>query len=162
MKDHNKARLGNYCNSVSKYYSYSDGSWFPLHHRDQGLSNIGSEMMYPVDTWNSLTQLLISLDYWQLPAGLIAVPIMKHVGKGMLRLHAAIPLQQMVLGVIVFVVALVWFSTGMIGIGVLLIGTLICMFASKNWNSKITRHGNYHRTNHDLHIRTKFDAFGFI
>ena len=55
----------------------------------------------------------------------------------MLRLHAAIPLQQMVLGVIVFVVALVWFSTGMIGIGVLLIGTLIGMLP-QNWNSKIT------------------------
>ena len=50
---------------------------------------------------------------------------MKIVGKGMLRLHAAIPLQQMVMGVIIFVAALVWFTTGFIGIGVLIIGTII-------------------------------------
>ena len=34
------------------------------------------------------------------------MPIMRVVGKGMLRLHAAIPLQQMVMGVIIFVSAL--------------------------------------------------------
>ena len=42
-----------------------------------------------------------------------------------MRLHAAIPLQQMVMGVIIFVSALVWFTTGFIGIGVLIIGTIL-------------------------------------
>ena len=50
---------------------------------------------------------------------------MRVVGKGMLRLHAAIPLQQMVMSVIIFVSALVWFTTGFIGIGVLIIGTIL-------------------------------------
>ena len=58
-------------------------------------------------------------------AGMMAMPIMRVVGKGMLKLHAAIPLQQMVMGVILFVSALVWFTTGFIGIGVLIIGTII-------------------------------------
>ena len=50
---------------------------------------------------------------------------MKIVGKGMLRLHAAIPLQSMVMGVIIFVTALVWLSTGFVGIGVLIVGTIL-------------------------------------
>ena len=60
-----------------------------------------------------------------LAAGLLAMPMMRYVGRGMLRLHAAIPLQQMVMGVILFVVALVWLSTGFVGIGVLIVGTII-------------------------------------
>ena len=38
-------------------------------------------------------------------------------GQSRARLHATIPLGHMVLGVIVFVTALVWFSTGWIGMG---------------------------------------------
>ena len=69
-------------------------------------------MMYPIDTWSSAepTADFVRLVAVTVAAGLMAMPIMRVVGKGMLRLHAAIPLQQMVMGVIIFVSALVWFT----------------------------------------------------
>ena len=60
-----------------------------------------------------------------LAAGLLAMPIMRYVGKGMLRLHAAIPLQQMIMSVIVFVASLVFVSTGFIGLAVMIVGTML-------------------------------------
>ncbi len=84
-------------------------------------------MMYPIDIWNSYEP---PADFVRLLAitigsGLIAVPIMLKVGKGMLKLHEMIPLRTMVGTVILFVSALVWFSTGWIGVGVLIIGTVM-------------------------------------
>ncbi|MED5485412.1 MAG: hypothetical protein VYE59_02215, partial [Candidatus Thermoplasmatota archaeon] len=52
-------------------------------------------------------------------------PIMFQVGRGVLKLHEMIPLQTMLMSVIIFVTLLVWFSTGWIGIGVLIVGTVM-------------------------------------
>ncbi|MAH08619.1 MAG: hypothetical protein CL961_03005 [Euryarchaeota archaeon] len=95
--------------------------------RSRSGATLALKMMYPIDTWSSAepTADFIRLIAVTIAAGLMAMPIMRVVGKGMLRLHAAIPLQQMVMGVIIFVSALVWFTTGFIGIGVLIIGTIL-------------------------------------
>ncbi|MEJ6530836.1 MAG: tripartite tricarboxylate transporter permease, partial [Euryarchaeota archaeon] len=81
--------------------------------RSRSGATLALKAMYPVDTWSSLepTADFIRLLAITLAAGLMAMPIMRYVGKGMLRLHAAIPLQQMIMGVIVFVAALVFVST---------------------------------------------------
>ena len=95
--------------------------------RSRSGATLALKMMYPIETWSSLepTSDFIRLLAVTLAAGLLAMPMMRYVGRGMLRLHAAIPLQQMVMGVIIFVVALVWLSTGFVGIGVLIVGTII-------------------------------------
>lgn len=95
--------------------------------RSRSGATLALKMMYPIDTWSSAepTADFVRLVAVTVAAGLMAMPIMRVVGKGMLRLHAAIPLQQMVMGVIIFVSALVWFTTGFIGIGVLIIGTIL-------------------------------------
>ena len=95
--------------------------------RSRSGATLALKMMYPIDTWSSAepTADFVRLIAVTVAAGLMAMPIMRYVGKGMLRLHAAIPLQQMVMGVILFVSALVWFTTGFIGIGVLIIGTIL-------------------------------------
>ena len=95
--------------------------------RSRSGATLALKMMYPIDTWSSAepTADFVRLISITVAAGLMAMPIMRVVGKGMLRLHAAIPLQQMVMGVIIFVSALVWFTTGFIGIGVLIIGTIL-------------------------------------
>ncbi|DAC52683.1 MAG TPA: hypothetical protein HA359_04830 [Candidatus Poseidoniaceae archaeon] len=95
--------------------------------RSRSGATLALKMMYPIDTWSSTepTADFIRLISITVAAGLMAMPIMRVVGKGMLKLHAAIPLQQMVMGVIIFVSALVWFTTGFIGIGVLIIGTIL-------------------------------------
>ncbi len=95
--------------------------------RSRSGATLALKMMYPIDTWSSAepTADFVRLIAITVAAGLMAMPIMRVVGKGMLKLHAAIPLQQMVMGVIIFVSALVWFTTGFIGIGVLIIGTIL-------------------------------------
>ena len=95
--------------------------------RSRSGATLALKMMYPIDTWSSAepTADFVRRIAVTVAAGLMAMPIMRVVGKGMLRLHAAIPLQQMVMGVIIFVSALVWFTTGFIGIGVLIIGTIL-------------------------------------
>ena len=95
--------------------------------RSRSGATLALKMMYPIDTWSSAepTADFVRLIAVTIAAGLMAMPIMRVVGKGMLRLHAAIPLQQMVMGVIIFVSAIVWFTTGFIGIGVLIIGTIL-------------------------------------
>jgi len=95
--------------------------------RSRSGATLALKAMYPVDTWSSLepTADFIRLLAITLAAGLMAMPIMRYVGKGMLRLHAAIPLQQMIMGVIVFVAALVFVSTGFIGLAVLIVGTML-------------------------------------
>ena len=80
----------------------------------------------------------------------MAMPIMKIVGKGMLRLHAAIPLQSMVMGVIIFVTALVWLSTGFVGIGVLIVGTILGLMPPRIGIRRSHGMGNHPRSHHDL------------
>jgi TctA family transporter len=84
-------------------------------------------MMYPIDPWSGIEPPpdFIRLLAVTVASGLIAVPIMIKVGKGMLKLHELIPLRSLVMGVIVFVTILVWLSTGWIGIGVLIAGTIL-------------------------------------
>ena len=84
-------------------------------------------MMYPIDPWTAIEPPpdFIRLLAVTVASGLIAVPLMIKVGKGMLKLHELIPLRSLVMGVIIFVSILVWLSTGWIGIGVLITGTIL-------------------------------------
>jgi len=84
-------------------------------------------MMYPIDPWSGIEPPpdFIRLLAVTVASGLIAVPLMIKVGKGMLKLHELIPLRSLVMGVIIFVTILVWLSTGWIGIGVLIAGTIL-------------------------------------
>ena len=79
----------------------------------------------------------------------------------MLRLHAAIPLQQMVMGVIVFAVALVWLSTGFVGIGVLIVGTIIGLLPRIGIRRSLGR-GILLVPIMIYTDSQKFDSFGFI
>ena len=62
--------------------------------RSRSGATLALKMMYPIETWSSLepTSDFIRLLAVTLAAGLLAMPMMRYVGKGMLRLHAAIPL----------------------------------------------------------------------
>jgi TctA family transporter len=84
-------------------------------------------MMYPIDPWTAIEPPpdFIRLLAVTIGAGFIAVPIMLKVAKGMLKLHEIIPLRSLVMGVVGFVTILVWLSTGWIGIGVLITGTVM-------------------------------------
>ena len=84
-------------------------------------------MIYPIDNWGTFEPPsdFVRLVAITIIAGLFSVPVMIKLSKGMLKLHELIPLRTMVISVIVFVSALVWFSTGFIGLGVLVIGTLM-------------------------------------
>tara|TARA_X000001036_G_scaffold71582_2_gene62915 strand:+ start:3177 stop:4865 length:1689 start_codon:yes stop_codon:yes gene_type:complete len=84
-------------------------------------------MIYPIDIWGTFEPPsdFVRLVAITIIAGLFSVPVMIKLSKGMLKLHELIPLRTMVISVIVFVSALVWFSTGFIGLGVLVIGTLM-------------------------------------
>ena len=60
--------------------------------RSRSGATLALKMMYPIETWNSTqpTADFVRLLAVTLAAGIMAMPIMKIVGKGMLRLHAAI------------------------------------------------------------------------
>jgi putative membrane protein len=82
-------------------------------------------MMYPIDIWGAVEPPadFVRLLGITIAAGLLAVPMMGTVGRGMLRLHELIPLRSLVLAVTIFVTILVYFSTGWVGVGTLVIGT---------------------------------------
>ena len=60
--------------------------------RSRSGATLALKMMYPIETWSSLepTSDFIRLLAVTLAAGLLAMPMMRYVGMGMLRLHAAI------------------------------------------------------------------------
>ncbi|MBT4407657.1 MAG: hypothetical protein HOC79_07285, partial [Euryarchaeota archaeon] len=95
--------------------------------RSRSGATLALKMMYPIDTWSGIspTSDFIRLIAVTIAAGLIAVPMMVIVGKGVLKLHEMIPLQMMVLSVIIFVTILVYLSTGWVGMGVLIVGTVM-------------------------------------
>ncbi|MBS72440.1 MAG: hypothetical protein CMO20_05775 [Thermoplasmata archaeon] len=84
-------------------------------------------MMYPIDPWSAIEPPpdFIRLIAVTVASGFISVPIMIKVGKGMLKLHELIPLRTLVMSVTLFIVVLVWLSTGWIGMGVLISGTVL-------------------------------------
>ncbi|RJU97761.1 MAG: hypothetical protein DWC10_04270 [Candidatus Poseidoniales archaeon] len=132
--------------------------------RSRSGATLALKMMYPIETWSSLepTSDFIRLLAVTLAAGLLAMPMMRYVGRGMLRLHAAIPLQQMVMGVIVFVVALVWLSTGFVGIGVLIVGTIIGLLPPRIGIRRSHGMGIILVPIMIYTFAQKFDSFGFI
>ena len=95
--------------------------------RSRSGATLALKQMYPIDTWIELepTADFLRLLAVTVASGLIAIPIMFQVGRGVLKLHEMIPLQTMLMAVIIFVTLLVWFSTGWIGIGVLIVGTVM-------------------------------------
>ena len=132
--------------------------------RSRSGATLALKMMYPIDSWSSLhpTADFIRLIAITIAAGLISVPIMRHVGKAILRLHEAVPLQSMVLGVIIFVTALVWFSSGWIGIGVLIIGTIMGLMPPRIGIRRSHGMGIILVPIMIYTFAQKFDAFGFI
>jgi putative membrane protein len=132
--------------------------------RSRSGATLALKMMYPIETWSSLepTSDFIRLLAVTLAAGLLAMPMMRYVGRGMLRLHAAIPLQQMVMGVIIFVVALVWLSTGFVGIGVLIVGTIIGLLPPRIGIRRSHGMGIILVPIMIYTFAQKFDSFGFI
>ena len=90
-------------------------------------------MMYPIDMWNAIEP---PADFVRLLAitvasGLFAVPVMIEVGKGMLKMHELVPLRNLVISVSAFITILVWISTDWIGVGTLVIGTMIGLMAPR-------------------------------
>ena len=132
--------------------------------RSRSGATLALKMMYPIETWSALepTSDFIRLLAVTLAAGLLAMPMMRYVGMGMLRLHAAIPLQQMVMGVILFVVALVWLSTGFVGIGVLIVGTIIGLLPPRIGIRRSHGMGIILVPIMIYTFAQKFDSFGFI
>jgi putative membrane protein len=132
--------------------------------RSRSGATLALKMMYPIDKWIELdpTADFIRLLALTIAAGLMAVPIMRHVGKGILKLHETIPLQSMVLGVIIFVVALVWLSTGWIGIGVLIIGTIMGLMPPRIGIRRSHGMGIILVPIMIYTFAQKFDSFGFL
>ena len=90
-------------------------------------------MMYPIDIWNAVEP---PADFVRLLAitvasGLFAVPVMIEVGKGMLKMHELVPLRNLVISVSAFITILVYISTDWIGVGTLVIGTMIGLMAPR-------------------------------
>ena len=90
-------------------------------------------MMYPIDIWNAVEP---PADFVRLLAitvasGLFAVPVMIEVGKCMLKMHELVPLRNLVISVSAFITILVWISTDWIGVGTLVIGTMIGLMAPR-------------------------------
>ncbi|DAC35551.1 MAG TPA: hypothetical protein HA303_02350, partial [Candidatus Thalassarchaeaceae archaeon] len=90
-------------------------------------------MMYPIDIWNAVEPPadFIRLLAITVAAGLFAVPVMIEVGKGMLKVHELVPLRTLVLSVCIFITVLVYISTDWIGVGTLVIGTMIGLMAPR-------------------------------
>ena len=132
--------------------------------RSRSGATLALKQMYPIETWTGLhpTTDFIRLLALTIAAGLISVPIMRHVGKGVLRLHEAIPLQSMVLGVIIFISALVWLTTGWIGIGVLIIGTIVGLMPPRLGIRRSHGMGIILVPIMIYTFAQKFDAFGFL
>lgn len=132
--------------------------------RSRSGATLALKQMYPVDTWSGLhpTTDFIRLLALTIAAGLIAVPLMRHVGKGILQLHEAVPLQSMVLGVIIFVTTLVWLSTGWIGIGVLIIGTIMGLIPPRIGIRRSHGMGIIIVPIMIYTFAQKYDAFGFL
>ena len=84
-------------------------------------------MMYPIDPWSGVEPPpdFIKLIAVTVGAGLISVPLMMKVGKAMLKLHEIIPLRTLVMSVLIFIALLSWMTTGWIGMGVLITGTVL-------------------------------------
>jgi len=132
--------------------------------RSRSGATLALKMMYPIDKWveGEPTADFIRLLVVCIASGLIAVPLMFKVAKGLLKLHEVIPLQTMVLSVIIFVTILVYLSTGWIGIGVLIVGVVMGLMPPRMGI----------RRSHGMGIilvpimlytfAQKFDAFGFI
>jgi len=84
------------------------------------------------------------------------------VGGAVLRLHATIPLRHMVLGVVGFVVALVWCSTGWIGLGVLVVGTFLGLLPPRIGIRRSHGMGIILVPIMIYTFAQRFDSFGFI
>ena len=132
--------------------------------RSRSGATLALKQMYPIDAWVELepTADFLRLLAVTVASGLLAIPIMFQVGKGVLKLHEIVPLQTMLMSVIIFITLLVWFSTGWIGIGVLIVGTVIGLMPPRIGI----------RRSHGMAIiilpimiytfMAKYDVFGFI
>jgi putative membrane protein len=132
--------------------------------RSRSGATLALKMMYPIDTWVELepTTDFIRLLSVMIASGLIAVPIMFLVGRGVLKLHELIPLKTMIMAVIIFVTLLVWFSTGWIGLGVLIVGTVMGLMPPRIGVRRSHGMGIILVPIMIYTFAQKYDAFGFI
>ncbi len=132
--------------------------------RSRSGATLALKMMYPIDTWVALepTTDFIRLLAVMIASGLVAVPIMFLVGRGVLKLHELIPLKTMIMAVIIFVTLLVWFSTGWIGLGVLIVGTVMGLMPPRIGIRRSHGMGIILVPIMIYTFAQKYDAFGFI
>ena len=132
--------------------------------RSRSGATLALKMMYPIDTWSGLhpTTDFIRLIAVTIAAGLIAVPMMFVVGRGILKLHELIPLQTMVLSVIIFVSILVYLSTGWIGMGVLIVGVVMGLMPPRLGIRRSHAMGIILMPIMILTFNNKYDVFGFL
>jgi len=132
--------------------------------RSRSGATLALKMMYPIDTWSGLhpTSDFIRLMGVTIAAGMIAVPMMLVVGKGVLKLHELIPLQTMILSVIIFVSILVFLSTGWIGMGVLIVGVVMGLMPPRLGIRRSHAMGIILMPIMILTFNNKYDVFGFL
>ena len=132
--------------------------------RSRSGATLALKMMYPIDTWASIepTTDFIRLLAVMIASGMISVPIMFIVGRGVLKLHELIPLKTMIMSVIIFVTLLVWFSTGWIGLGVLIVGTVMGLMPPRIGIRRSHGMGIILVPIMIYTFAQKYDAFGFI
>ena len=132
--------------------------------RSRSGATLALKMMYPIDKWvaNEPSADFVRLLAVCVASGLIAVPLMFKVGKGILKLHELIPLQTMVLSVIIFVTILVYLSTGWIGIGVLIVGVVMGLMPPRMGIRRSHGMGIILVPIMIYTFAQKFDTFGFI
>ena len=132
--------------------------------RSRSGATLALKQMYPIDTWSGLhaTTDFIRLIAITIAAGIIAVPLMRHVGRGILQLHEAVPLQSMVLGVVIFIVVLVWLSCGWVGMVVLIVGTILGLIPPRIGIRRSHAMGIIIVPIMIYTFAQKYDAFGFL
>ncbi len=132
--------------------------------RSRSGATLALKQMYPIETWSGLhpTTDFIRLIAITIAAGIIAVPLMRHVGRGILQLHEAVPLQSMVLGVVIFIVVLVWLSCGWVGMIVLIVGTILGLIPPRIGIRRSHAMGIIIVPIMIYTFAQKYDAFGFL
>ncbi len=99
--------------------------WLYIIARPRSGAALVLDRMYPIDYWVEVQPPgdLVIFVAVTIASGLIAVPLMMGIGRWFMRIHAAIPLRTLVLGVIAFLTILTWFNASWMGILVMAVGT---------------------------------------
>ena len=101
--------------------------WLYIIARPRSGAALVLDRMYPIDYWIEFQPPgdFITFVGVTIASGLIAVPLMLRMGRWFLKIHAAIPLHALVIGVIVFLALLSWVQSGMLGLLVMFVGAAL-------------------------------------